>query len=84
MRGIDKRVIKEFGISAILLMENTEYKVSCVALNMLSGEKTKKVVCICGKGNNSGDGFVYARYLINNGIDTNIVLVGKPLQLKGE
>ena len=81
MRGIDKRAIMEFGIGSIILMENAGYRASCVALSMLSKKKTKKVVCVCGKGNNGGDGFVCARHLINNGVDIDIFLVGEPSQL---
>jgi len=82
MREIDKRAIEEFGIPSIILMENAGYRASCVALDMLSKKKTKKAVCICGKGNNGGDGFVCARHLINKGIDTDIFLMGDPAKLK--
>lgn len=82
MQEIDKRAIEEFGIPAILLMENAGYQASCVVLDMLSKKKRKKVVCVCGKGNNGGDGFVCARHLINKGIDTDIFLIGDPSKLK--
>ena len=84
MREIDKRAIEEFGIPSIILMENAGYRASCIALDMLSETKAKKVVCVCGKGNNGGDGFVCARHLINNGVDTDIFLVGEPSRLTGD
>ena len=47
-------------------------------------DKDGEVVCICGKGNNGGDGLVCARHLINNDIEVDIFLVGNPESLKGE
>lgn len=84
MKEIDRRTQEEFGISAIVLMENAGQSVARVALDMLSGRKEKRVVCVCGKGNNGGDGFVCARHLINNGINTDVFLVGDKEGLKGE
>ena len=85
MQEIDKRAIEEFGIPAIILMENAGQKASQIALDMLSPSKKGKVVCICGKGNNGGDGFVCCRHLINNGVcnNTDIFLLCNPLELKG-
>ncbi len=51
--------------------------------HLFSG-KNKSVVCICGKGNNGGDGFVCARHLINSGIDVDIFLSGEPGHFKGD
>jgi len=84
MQEIDKLAIEEFGIPAIILMENAGQKASRVALDMLSPSQKEKVICICGKGNNGGDGFVCCRHLINNGAgNTDIFLVCNPLELKG-
>lgn len=83
MREIDKSTIERFGIPAIILMENAGYKSAQTALNMLAKKRKKRVVCICGKGNNGGDGFVCCRHLINNGIDVDIFLLGEPPELKG-
>jgi len=82
MREIDKRAMEDFGIPSILLMENAGYKAFCVAFDMLPKKKTRKVVCVCGKGSNGGDGFVCARHLSNKGIDTDIFLIGNPTKLK--
>ena len=82
MKEIDRRAIEEFGIPSIVLMENAGRKVAEAALGMLSDRGSKKVVCVCGRGNNAGDGFVCARHLVNNGIDTEIFLTEEPLKLK--
>ena len=82
MQEIDKLAIEKFGIPSIILMENAGHGASRVAFDMLPKKKTKRVVCVCGKGNNGGDGFVCARHLINKGIDTDIFLIGDPAELK--
>lgn len=82
MQEIDKLAQEKFGISAIVLMENAGRAAFQIALNMLSKEVNKKVICVCGKGNNAGDGFVCARHLINNGVDVDVFLLGNPEKLK--
>ncbi|RKY38505.1 MAG: NAD(P)H-hydrate epimerase [Candidatus Omnitrophota bacterium] len=84
MREIDKCAQKEFCIPALVLMENAGYKVYQVAQQMLSSAKRKRVVCVCGKGNNAGDGFVCVRHLLNAGINTEVFLLPEPRELKGE
>jgi len=43
-----------------------------------------KILIICGKGNNGGDGFVAARHLFNRGYRIQIVLLGPPQDLKDD
>ena len=83
MQQIDKRAQKEFGIPSIVLMENAGRKAFKIAHDMLP-KKQAKVICVCGGGNNGGDGLVCARHLINNGIKVDIFLVGQPGRLKGD
>ncbi len=84
MKEIDRRAIEEFGIPSLILMENAGKGAAKVALDMVLDKDNKKVICACGKGNNGGDGFVCARHLINNGVDTEIFLIGEPSELKGD
>ncbi len=44
----------------------------------------KKVVCVCGTGNNGGDGFVAARHLTNLGVNCSILLLGDVEKIKGD
>ncbi len=81
MRELDRWTSKEFGLPSRLLMENAGRTVYQVALNFI--DKGEKTVVIAGKGNNGGDGFVAARYLLNNGYDVEAVLVGDEKDLKG-
>ena len=84
MQEIDRRAIEEFGIPSLILMENAGSGAACVALGMLKDLNKKKVICVCGKGNNGGDGFVCTRHLINNGVDTEVFLTAEPSKLKGD
>jgi NAD(P)H-hydrate epimerase len=83
MKKVDKAAIDEFGIPSLILMENAGRGAADIAYNMLL-DKKDKVVCVCGKGNNGGDGFVCARHLINKGINIVIFLTCKRDQLKGD
>ncbi|MDD5496310.1 MAG: NAD(P)H-hydrate epimerase [Candidatus Omnitrophica bacterium] len=73
MKEIDARAI-EGGTPAQVLMENAGKAVAEEAMKIAA----KSVVAVfCGYGNNGGDGFVAARYLIENGYDVKAFLVGK-------
>ncbi|MGM0441960.1 MAG: NAD(P)H-hydrate epimerase [Elusimicrobiota bacterium] len=84
MKKLDKKTIKEFGIPSVVLMENAGREVANVAVDMFSGDKSKKIVCICGKGNNGGDGFVTVRHLLNKGFKTDIFIIERASDLKGD
>jgi NAD(P)H-hydrate epimerase len=63
-------------------MENAGRHVACELLK--ASEKNKKVLVVCGLGNNAGDGFVAARHLVNQGVKVKIWLIGRPGQLRGD
>jgi len=84
MKKIDEYAQKILGIPSIVLMENAGRGAAQVALLMLAKKRNKNVVCVCGKGNNGGDGFVCTRHLINNGINVKIFLFGDPCELKND
>ncbi len=81
MKKADKAAIEEFGIPSLLLMENAGRGAAKIALDDFL-KKGQKAVCICGKGNNGGDGFVCTRHLINQGINVDIFLIGDEFGLK--
>lgn len=82
MQLIDKKAQEEFFIPEIILMENAGFKSAMVALRMVLGIENPKIVCVCGKGNNGGDGLVCARHLINKKIEVKIFLTDNPLEFK--
>lgn len=75
MKAIDENAIAKHGIPAIRLMENAGRAVAKEASKSVS---KGKVAVFCGYGNNGGDGFVAARYLIEKGYDVKVFLAGKP------
>jgi hydroxyethylthiazole kinase-like uncharacterized protein yjeF len=83
MKKVDKAAIDEFGIPSLVLMENAGRAASDIAYNMLI-DKKNRVICICGKGNNGGDGFVCTRHLINKGINVLVFLTCSRNKLKGD
>ncbi len=76
----DKNAQQKLGISSLVLMENAGRSVAEEALKMLRGKK--RVVVVCGVGNNGGDGLVAARHLLNAGVKVEVYLLGEPSKLK--
>src|SRR5581483_5925734 len=62
MREVDRLTI-ERGIPGLILMENAGSRVVDFLREAFSPLSTQRVVIVCGKGNNAGDGFVVARQL---------------------
>ena len=63
------------GIPAGHLMEAAGREVADAALRLMGGAYGRRVVVVCGKGNNGGDGLVAARYLDDMGVRTTVLLL---------
>jgi hydroxyethylthiazole kinase-like uncharacterized protein yjeF len=74
-RELDRRATLEYGVPALLLMENAGRACADVALEML-GARRGPVVVLAGAGNNGGDGLVVARTLWNRGVEARVLLAG--------
>jgi NAD(P)H-hydrate epimerase len=84
MQAIDRSAIEEFGIPGMVLMENAGLAAASLIHENVPDLLEKKVVIVCGKGNNGGDGFVIARHLLIDGVQVDILLLGKRQQLKSD
>lgn len=84
MADIDRRAIQEIGVPGLDLMENAGHAVFERARGMLSTAHEDKVVVVCGKGNNGGDGFVVARHLSAQGVEVVVFLVGRREEVRGD
>ncbi len=84
MQQLDRRTIEEAGIPGVVLMENAGRGAVRVLLENYPHVLNGTVAIIAGKGNNGGDGFVIARYLINRGISVCIFLLGVRGKIQGD
>ncbi|HDR00227.1 MAG TPA: NAD(P)H-hydrate epimerase, partial [candidate division WOR-3 bacterium] len=84
MREIDRAAIEDAGIPGILLMENAGRAVADELCRRLPGPVRGRVVILCGRGNNGGDGFVACRHLLNRGLNAVCLLLGRVADLKGD
>jgi len=84
MREIDRRTIEEYGIPGLLLMENAGRSVAWAVMEKLGRVAGKRVVILCGKGNNGGDGLVAARHLLQQGAVTKVFLACEPADFSGD
>lgn len=81
VRRIDRKAVEEYSMSGLVLMENAGR--GCANKLCELGIKGK-VVIVCGKGNNGGDGFVIARHLDGRGYNVRVVLTAEPDELRGD
>ena len=85
MREVDRRTTEEYGIPSIILMENAAHAVARVITEKLGGSvKNRRIVILCGKGNNGGDGAALARILWSQGASCFVYLTGTVEQTKGD
>jgi NAD(P)H-hydrate epimerase len=64
MQELDRRAAAECGIPSLLLMENAGAETVREMLAAFPTVSRSRVVVLCGRGNNGGDGFVVARRLL--------------------
>src|SRR5216684_5992633 len=88
MREVDRLTTERYGIPSLQLMEEAGKHISNVVRLNLYGNSNKRVVFLCGKGNNGGDGLVAARLLKEDklGVDFEplVFLFGSPDELRGD
>ncbi len=82
MKKIDRDALNQFDISAETLMERAGCEIAEIVASHYP--KHPPVGIVCGRGNNGGDGFVTARYLIDRGFQSVAVfLLTRVEELKG-
>lgn len=74
LRAIDRAAVERHGIPSLVLMENAARGLAEGVIGVLP-PSGGRVVVVCGKGNNGGDGLACARHLHNVGIEVEVVLV---------
>lgn len=77
MNEIDKKATTQIGIPEVVLMENAGFCVFEEIKKDFKSLKDKKIALFCGKGNNGGDGFVAARYLLDLAKRAEVFIFGE-------
>ena len=72
MRDADETAISS-GTAASVLMERAGRALARSAIELAGGRYGKRVLVLCGKGNNGGDGLVAARVLRGEGLNVTCV-----------
>ncbi len=85
MREVDRLTIEQ-GIPGIVLMENAAHGVVEYLAAKYSPLAKQRIVILCGKGNNGGDGFAVARQLLTRFRPErlDVVLAGAEQDLHGD
>jgi ADP-dependent NAD(P)H-hydrate dehydratase / NAD(P)H-hydrate epimerase len=88
MRDLDRRAIAELGIAGATLMENAGRGAAAALVELLptlgAPRRGARVVIVCGKGGNGGDGFVAARWLARRGLRVEVLLAARPTEITGD
>lgn len=85
MREMDRKTI-EAGIPSLVLMENAAHRVVEVLEQRYAPLSRQRIVVVCGKGNNGGDGLAIARLLAMrfSPRSLDVVLQAPPEALQGD
>ncbi|HEX2615287.1 MAG TPA: NAD(P)H-hydrate epimerase [Nitrososphaera sp.] len=85
MYRIEENGHSALGMRRFLMMENAGHGIADFIVGKFRGRlKNKKIVAVCGTGNNGGDGFVASRHLAGYGAKITIILLGSPADLRSE
>jgi ADP-dependent NAD(P)H-hydrate dehydratase / NAD(P)H-hydrate epimerase len=85
MREVDRKTI-DLGIPGLILMENAGERVIEFLVETFAPLDRHRIVVLCGKGNNGGDGLVVARQLHTRfqPKSLHVVLAANPEELRGD
>lgn len=80
----DKYTIDEIGIPGMVLMENAGRTIFEKAREILNARGGISAYILAGKGNNGGDGFVVARYLLEEHVDVMVFHIAPADEYTGD
>ena len=84
MREVDRLTTARYGIPSLTLMENAGASVAEFIAQRWPKFAQRRIVVLCGKGNNGGDGFVVARHLLELGAKPEVYLFAAPDEMHGD
>lgn len=74
MKKVDGYTINTIGIPSMVLMERAAMAICDYFAG--NAEKGRRILCVCGMGNNGADGVALARQLVANGYKADVITVG--------
>ena len=82
VRELDRIAIEKHGIPGYTLMQ----RAGAAAFDWLRQDwpRARRIVVVCGGGNNGGDGYVLARLARQAGFEARVLAVADPEQLQGD
>lgn len=84
MQAMDSYTINEFGIPGLVLMENAGRGAFDMLMETFDPDESTRVAVVTGRGNNGGDGWVIARYLMENNIPITVFLLSDRERVAGD
>ena len=84
MREADRLTSERYGIPSLQLMENAGAVIADYLWTAYPDLAARRVLVLCGKGNNGGDGLVVARRLRQRGASPRVILFAEPAGLRGD
>jgi len=84
MQEIDRLTTERYGVPSLALMENAGRGVVEFLEQRFPPLEGRKIVILCGRGNNGGDGLVVARLLRERGLEPRVLLLAEPGSLSGD
>ena len=82
MREADRVTIDDRGVPSLDLMERAGREVTAAMVSAFPDLRARRVLVLCGKGNNGGDGFVVSRLLRERSVAVRAWLVGPAADVK--
>jgi ADP-dependent NAD(P)H-hydrate dehydratase / NAD(P)H-hydrate epimerase len=82
MAACDRVTTERYGAPSLKLMRAASTAVAEFAREHF--RQARRVTVLCGKGNNGGDGMMAARKLADAGLEVTTLLLGSPMDLKGD
>src|SRR5690242_18031947 len=84
MREVDRLTVERYGIPRLQLMENAGGAIADYLSDAFTDLSARRILVLCGKGNNGGDGFVVARRLRERNAPPRVFLFAEPSELRGD
>jgi len=84
MREVDRLTTERYGVPSLQLMESAGLHVAQAVEIGVFMHRDRRIVILCGKGNNGGDGLAAARILKKAGYESQVFLFGRCEEMKGD